>query len=95
MKIVPENQFSGKTYFYTIASRLSMKEGLDEFAVLMKSQLDLSVEAKNLSKFRANFSKHPDIVFPKPFLGKGAYQRERERATPLARCQPGFEAPRE
>ena len=58
------------TWMFPDLNWLSMKEGLDEFAALMKSQLDLSVEAKNLSKFRANFEKHPDIVFPRPFLSK-------------------------
>ena len=58
------------TWMFPDLNWLSMKEGLDEFAALMKSQLDLSVEAKNLSKFRANFSKQPDVVFPKPFLGE-------------------------
>ena len=61
------------TWMFPDLNWLSMKEGLDEFATLMKSQLDLSVEANNLSKFRANFSKHPDIVFPKPFLGKRTF----------------------
>ena len=58
------------TWMFPDLNWLSMKEGLDEFAALMKSQLDLSVEAKNLSKFRENFAKHPEVVFPRPFLGK-------------------------
>ena len=58
------------TWMFPDLNWLSMKEGLDEFAALMKSQLDLSVEAKNLSKFRENFSKQPEVVFPRPFLGK-------------------------
>jgi len=56
------------TWMFPDLNWLSMKEGLDEFAALMKSQLDLSVEAKNLSKFRENFSKQPEVVFPRPFL---------------------------
>ena len=58
------------TWMFPDLNWLSMKEGLDEFAALMKSQLDLSVETKNLSKFRENFSKQPEVVFPTPFLGK-------------------------
>ena len=33
MKIFSENQLSGKTYFYTIASRDANKKGDDAFAI--------------------------------------------------------------
>jgi len=34
----------------------------------MLLQLDMTVEANNLVRFRANFSDRPDVVFPRPFL---------------------------
>jgi hypothetical protein len=34
----------------------------------MLSQLDMTVEARNLVRFRANFADRPDVAFPQPYL---------------------------
>ena len=34
----------------------------------MLSQLDMTVEAHNLVRFRENFASRPDVVFPRPYL---------------------------
>lgn len=45
---------------------LSLTECVDEFCAFMTSQLDLQVEAANLSTFNANFDGSDTVVFPKP-----------------------------
>ncbi|KAI5965640.1 uncharacterized protein KGF55_001002 [Candida pseudojiufengensis] len=47
---------------------LSLPDEVDQFAILMKLQLDLRIEALNLAKFRENFKSRLDIHFPKPYL---------------------------
>lgn len=47
---------------------LSLPDEVDQFAILMKLQLDLRIEGLNLAKFRYNFKDKPDIHFPKPYL---------------------------
>ena len=41
---------------------------VEEFAGLLKEQLDLKNEAKNLRTFRINFRDDDDVIFPKVFL---------------------------
>ena len=45
---------------------LRLDESLQHFAVFMMSQVDLSREAANLSRFIYNFRKWKDVSFPKP-----------------------------
>lgn len=47
---------------------LSLPDEVDQFAILMRLQLDLRIEALNLAKFRENFRSRLDIHFPKPYL---------------------------
>ncbi|KAI5955227.1 hypothetical protein KGF54_001788 [Candida jiufengensis] len=47
---------------------LSLPDEVEQFAILMKLQLDLRIEALNLAKFRENFKSRLDIHFPKPYL---------------------------
>lgn len=47
---------------------LSLPSEVDQFAMLMKIQLDLRIEGLNLAKFRYNFRDRLDIKFPKPYL---------------------------
>ncbi|KAK6464245.1 putative ABC1 family protein, mitochondrial precursor [Scheffersomyces coipomensis] len=47
---------------------LSLPEEVEQFSVLMRLQLDLRIEAMNLTKFRSNFKNRLDIHFPKPYL---------------------------
>ena len=42
---------------------------MHEFAKFMTSQLDLRVEAHNLTRFARNFEKTPSVRFPKPIGG--------------------------
>jgi len=43
---------------------LSPMAAVDEFGRAIFAQLDFTVEADNNRRFRANFSGHPDVVFP-------------------------------
>lgn len=45
---------------------LSLPQEVEQFAILMKLQLDLRIESYNLNKFREKFSRSNDITFPKP-----------------------------
>ncbi|RLV96215.1 ABC1 family protein [Spathaspora sp. JA1] len=47
---------------------LSLPDEVEQFSILMKLQLDLRIEALNLTRFRTNFKDSLDIHFPKPFL---------------------------
>lgn len=47
---------------------LSLPDEVEQFAILMRLQLDLRIEALNLAKFRENFKSRLDIHFPKPYL---------------------------
>jgi aarF domain-containing kinase len=56
------------------ASWLSLPEEADHFASLMKSQLDLAVEAKNMLRFQHNFRDQWTVDFPTPlypYVSKG------------------------
>ncbi|KAI3741096.1 hypothetical protein L1987_58763 [Smallanthus sonchifolius] len=45
---------------------LRLDESVQQFAVFMMSQVDLSREAANLSRFNYNFRRWRDVSFPKP-----------------------------
>ena len=45
---------------------LSLPEEVDQFSQLMRKQVDMRVEAKNLQRFRDNFRQSPKVLFPKP-----------------------------
>ncbi|KAH9196760.1 hypothetical protein AeNC1_001281 [Aphanomyces euteiches] len=45
---------------------LSAKVGMQSFAQVMTSQLDLRIEANNLRRFQANFETNPSVNFPTP-----------------------------
>lgn len=45
---------------------LSMKDSVDQFRCIMLPQLDLRVEARNLQRFRRDFSGDPHVTFPLP-----------------------------
>lgn len=47
---------------------LSLPQEVEQFAFLMRLQLDLRIESLNLQKFLGNFHAKPDIKFPKPYL---------------------------
>ncbi|KAJ3326188.1 hypothetical protein HDV06_000064 [Boothiomyces sp. JEL0866] len=54
---------------YTIPNShwLSLPEEVDMFSMMMRAQLDLSVEADNLVLFGENFNKWDAVGFPQPF----------------------------
>ena len=45
---------------------LSMKDSVEQFRDIMLPQLDLRVEARNLKRFRKNFTGDPNVAFPAP-----------------------------
>ncbi|ODQ65977.1 atypical/ABC1/ABC1-C protein kinase, partial [Nadsonia fulvescens var. elongata DSM 6958] len=47
---------------------LSLPGEVEVFAQMMRTQLDLRIEANNLLVFRHNFAKKNDIKFPRPFI---------------------------
>ena len=47
---------------------LSMRDSVQQFRDIMLPQLDLRVEAKNLKRFRRDFSDDPQIDFPRPVM---------------------------
>lgn len=47
---------------------LSLPDEVDQFALMMRLQLDMRIEAHNLDKFRKNFAKMNDIKFPAPWF---------------------------
>lgn len=52
---------------------LNLKGMAEEFADMLKVQLDLRTEAKNLERFNANFSRVDEIEFPKLVPGYDAH----------------------
>ncbi len=44
---------------------LNFEGAVEEFAYMLKPQLDLRNEAANLVKFNQNFAKNKNVVFPK------------------------------
>jgi len=50
---------------------LNLQGMADEFASMLKIQLDLRTEAQHLDKFNENFAHDPDVIFPQvcePYL---------------------------
>ena len=48
---------------------LSMKDSVDQFRDIMLPQLDLRVEARNLTRFRRDFADDNQVAFPAPIPG--------------------------
>lgn len=48
---------------------LSMKDSVDQFRDIMLPQLDLRVEARNLTRFRRDFADDNTVAFPAPIPG--------------------------
>ncbi|XP_018349868.1 PREDICTED: uncharacterized aarF domain-containing protein kinase 2 isoform X1 [Trachymyrmex septentrionalis] len=55
------------TYFIPKLYWLNLTDCIDEFARIMENQVDMRLEASNLVRFSANFSKRNDIIFPYPY----------------------------
>ncbi|XP_014489555.1 PREDICTED: uncharacterized aarF domain-containing protein kinase 2-like [Dinoponera quadriceps] len=55
------------TYLIPELHWLSLTDCIDEFARIMQDQVDMRLEATNLARFSANFSRRRDVVFPYPF----------------------------
>ncbi|KAM0729486.1 putative aarF domain-containing protein kinase 2 [Formica fusca] len=55
-------------YFVPELHWLSLTDCIDEFARIMEDQVDMRLEAANLARFSANFSRRNDIVFPYPYM---------------------------
>lgn len=67
---------------------LSLPDEVEQFAILMRLQLDLRIEGMNLAKFRQNFKDRLDIHFPKPYMNFTSRQVLVEQfihAIPMAR----------
>ncbi len=47
---------------------LSLPDEVEQFGKMMRLQLDLRIEGKNLEVFRSNFDNREDIKFPMPYL---------------------------
>ena len=47
---------------------LSMRDSVEQFRDIMLPQLDLRVEARNLSRFRRDFADDPRVKFPQPVM---------------------------
>lgn len=63
---------------------LSLDEEVAVFSNMMRQQLDLSIEASNLSRFRNNFSNSLDVKFPTPlFSSKSVLVEEYRTGVPL------------
>jgi aarF domain-containing kinase len=65
---------------------LSLPEEVEVFGKLMKSQLDLRGEGRNLVRFRDNFAQRDDVDFPRPltmFTSRYVLVEEYEDAIPL------------
>ncbi|XP_032684506.1 uncharacterized aarF domain-containing protein kinase 2-like isoform X2 [Odontomachus brunneus] len=56
------------TYFIPELHWLSLTDCIDEFARIMQDQVDMRLEAANLARFSANFSRRRDVVFPYPYV---------------------------
>ncbi|CAO2836020.1 unnamed protein product [Amaranthus hypochondriacus] len=61
------NAFAKVSNFIPTLKWLRLDESLQQFAVFMMSQVDLSREAAHLSRFIYNFRRWKDVSFPKPF----------------------------
>jgi aarF domain-containing kinase len=48
---------------------LNLEAVVEDFSVLLKAQLDLRVEARNLAKFNSNFKHEKDVLFPQLVSG--------------------------
>ncbi|KAG0136984.1 ABC1 family-domain-containing protein [Tuber indicum] len=46
---------------------LSLPDEVDKFSEMMRLQLDLRIEANNLSRFRSNFGDRTTVTFPLPY----------------------------
>ncbi|CAL1687398.1 unnamed protein product [Lasius platythorax] len=55
-------------YFAPELHWLSLTDCIDEFARIMEDQVDMRLEAANLARFSANFSRRNDIAFPYPYM---------------------------
>ncbi|KAH0944567.1 hypothetical protein HN011_002009 [Eciton burchellii] len=55
-------------YFIPELHWLSLTDCVDEFARIMENQIDMRLEAINLEKFSANFSRRNDVMFPYPYM---------------------------
>ncbi|XP_018405692.1 PREDICTED: uncharacterized aarF domain-containing protein kinase 2-like [Cyphomyrmex costatus] len=55
------------TYFIPELHWLNLTDCINEFARIMEKQVDMRLEASNLIRFSANFSKRNDIMFPYPY----------------------------
>jgi ubiquinone biosynthesis protein len=42
---------------------------VDEFRSAITSEVDFTLEGRNLDRFRSNFEPYPNVVFPKPYWG--------------------------
>lgn len=65
---------------------LSFPQEVDVFGTMMRSQLDLTTEAKNLDKFEENFKHRTVVSFPRPlnaYTSKRVLVEEYEDAVPL------------
>ena len=65
---------------------LSFPQEVDVFGSMMRSQLDLTTEAKNLDKFEENFKHRTVVSFPRPlnaYTSKRVLVEEYEDAVPL------------
>lgn len=58
-----------KVPFFTGLKWLNMEGAVEEFAELLKLQLDCRVEAANLERFNQNFATSEHVVFPKLIEG--------------------------
>lgn len=65
---------------------LSFPEEVQVFGEMMMSQIDLRIEANNLSTFETNFKHRPTVSFPralKQYTSRGVLVEEYEDAVPL------------
>lgn len=60
------NMFAKVSKVFPTLKWLRLDESIQQFAVFMMSQVDLSREAANLSRFIYNFRRWKDVSFPRP-----------------------------
>ncbi|KAF3907361.1 hypothetical protein AA313_de0207668 [Arthrobotrys entomopaga] len=53
---------------------LSLPDEVDKFGEMMRLQLDLRIEANNLTRFRDNFKSRMSVTFPIPYTGYSTRQ---------------------
>lgn len=78
--------FAGALNLLPGAEWLSFPEEVAVFGALMRSQLDLTVEAANLDRFENNFSHRKTVSFPRPlddYTNPTVLVEEHEDALPL------------